>query len=85
MYLALPCGSRPGSFLPAGIIAAQGPQVLVLDAQQIELFEVGVVEAPATAQVEVQPVAEDVTHGLLGIAAQARRDVAGVLQVFTAD
>ena len=42
-------------------------QPAICDGQQIELVQVGVVEAPAPAQVTQESVADDETHGALGI------------------
>ena len=56
-------------------------QPAICDGQQIELVQVGVVEAPAPAQVTQEPVADDETHGALGILAGQPHQFGGA-QVF---
>ena len=56
-------------------------QPAICDGQQIELVQVGVVETPAPAQVTQEPVADDETHGALGILAGQPHQFGGA-QVF---
>ncbi len=57
--------------------------VLIRNADQAQLFEIRIVEAPAPAQVEVDSIAEDVAQGVLDLTACVSPDVR-LLHVFGA-
>ncbi|MCY1539694.1 hypothetical protein D9M68_752930 [compost metagenome] len=60
---------------PFVVIGSEVVDVLVADANQPQLLEVGVVESPAAAKVEVAAVAQDATHGLLHLASRIALDL----------
>ena len=71
-------------FAPLLFVCGQVSNVLVFDLHQTQLFKVGVVESPASAQVMEGPVAQDGAHGILHLTAAVAFDV-GLLHVLGTD
>jgi hypothetical protein len=46
------------AILPFGVVLAALPEALVVDGEEPDLFQVGIGDAPATLQIEVEAVTE---------------------------
>ena len=53
---------------PFFLVLAASLELPVADIQEVELLQVGVGDAPAALQIEIEPVAQNVAQGLEGIA-----------------